>query len=116
MTQMKIFIFIFAAILCFSSSLSAQKKVIVEVPMSFQGCVPTIQVMVNGKGPFLFLVDTGAAGMVRADTMLVQRLEAPKIGEDIASDTSGKNSVKIDEGRLETISIGGITALYFQLH
>lgn len=94
----------------------AQKKAVVDLPMQFRGLMPVVEVMVNGKGPFLFLVDTGAAGMLRADTTLVQRLELPKIGEDIASDTSGKNSVKIDEGRLETISIGGITALYFQLH
>jgi hypothetical protein len=33
-----------------------------RVPMTLVGPNPAIEVHVNGKGPFLFLIDTGASG------------------------------------------------------
>src|ERR1043166_7107195 len=62
--------------------------------------------MVNGKGPFLFLVDTGAQGMARADTSLVRQLELPKVGETSGSDASAKTQTTLNEVQLEIISVG----------
>jgi predicted aspartyl protease len=84
--------------------------------MTFNGTRPVVEVMVNGKGPFLFLIDTGAQGQARVDVSLVQRLGLPRVGQSEASDMSGKNAITLDEVRLDTLSINslsfrGITAL-----
>lgn len=75
--------------------------------MSFYGTRPAIEVMVNGKGPFLFLIDTGAQGMARADTSLVQKLNISVAGQTATSDGSAKQ-VKISKVRFETLSIGSL--------
>jgi hypothetical protein len=104
----KIFILLLAIILLFSSSLSAQKSVVAEIPMSFYGNRPVIEVMVNGKGPFHFLIDTGAGGMARADASLVEHLGLSIVGQESSSDAGNKTQVKLDEVRFETLSIKGL--------
>lgn len=94
-------------ILVFSLSAIAQKSTVVDVPMSFFGTGPAIEVMVNGKGPFLFLIDTGAQGMARADTSLVQKLNISVAGQTTSSDGSAKK-VNINKVRFETLSIGNL--------
>ena len=37
-------------------------KLPVEIPLRMEGGMPVIEVMVNGQGPFLFGLDTGAQG------------------------------------------------------
>ncbi len=79
----------------------------VEVPMILRGTAPAIEVMVNGKGPFLFTIDTGAQGMARADSSLVERLKLPIVGKMRAGDGSGR-STSMDVVQLDSISFGGI--------
>jgi len=64
--------------------------------------------MVNGKGPFLFLIDTGAQGMARADASLAKGLSLPVAGQSAASYVSSNKKVIVNEVRLETLSIGSI--------
>jgi predicted aspartyl protease len=85
---------------------AAQKSPVVDVPMRFLGTRPAIEVMVNGQGPFLFLIDTGAEGLARLDSSLVERLGIKPVGKIEASDSRG--SRMIDEYQLDTLSIGGI--------
>ena len=94
--------------LVFSFPTIARKPAVVDVPMSFYGNRPAIEVMVNGKGPFLFLLDTGAQGMARADTSLVQLLNLPRVGQTTSTDGSAKTQATLNEVRLEMISFGGL--------
>ncbi len=96
-------------ILAVSFPTVAQKSVIADVPMLFYGTRPAVEVTVNGQGRFLFLIDTGAQGMARADVSLVQRLGLPSVGQSAASDISGKNLVTLNEVKFDTLSIGSIT-------
>jgi len=79
-----------------------------QVPMKFRGAMPAVEVMVNGKGPFLFAIDTGGQGQARADTSLVEALGLKKVGEARASDGSGKNTITIDLMGIDSIRIGGL--------
>ncbi len=64
---------LFASIILLCSSLpifaqspsqtTVTKNVAVDVPMLFRGPMPAVEVMVNGQGPFLFAIDTGAQGL-----------------------------------------------------
>jgi hypothetical protein len=88
----------------------------VEVPMLESDHMPAVHVMVNGQGPFLFAIDTGAAGTLRLDSTLVERLGLKPVGEIQASDGSGRNvrtmalvavdSLQIGEARF----VGGLQA------
>ena len=87
---------------------AAQKKFAVDLPMQFRGSMPVIEVSVNGKGPFLFAIDTGAQGEARADSSLVQRLQLPKVNEGVVGDGSNRNSRKVDVIQFETLAIGSL--------
>jgi hypothetical protein len=41
-------------------SADSAAKLPIEIPMRIEGGMPEIELMVNGKGPFLFGIDTGA--------------------------------------------------------
>ena len=86
----------------------ARKKSIVDLPMQFRGSMPVVEVMVNGKGPFLFAIDTGAQGEARADSSLVQHLQLQPVNEGVVGDGSGRNNRKVDIIQFETIKIGSL--------
>jgi hypothetical protein len=83
-------------------------RVVADLPMLFRGTSPAVNVMVNGRGPYLFLIDTGAQGQARADASLVGKLGLPVIGHDLAGDGSGHNDRQLDRVRLDRIAVGGV--------
>jgi hypothetical protein len=80
----------------------------VEVPMKFVGAMPAVEVVVNGKGPFLFGIDTGGQGQARVDSSLMEKLELKPTGEIRGSDGSGRNPQAMQRVRLQSIEIGGL--------
>lgn len=60
---------------------------------------------VDGKGPFVFAVDTGASGMGRADASLVATLGLPVAGSAQTSD--GVATAEVKTVRLRSIDLGG---------
>jgi hypothetical protein len=69
--------------------------------------MPAVEVLVNGKGPFLFTIDTGARGQARADQTLAARLSLQPSGKALAGDGSGINSREVDIVKLDSITLGG---------
>jgi hypothetical protein len=90
-----------------SAAVPAQKAV-VDVPLIFNGPVPVVEVTVNGQGPFLFEIDTGAGGGARVDASLKERLGLKAVGQALAGDPSGKNTRTIDLFKLDSLSLGGV--------
>lgn len=88
---------------------SAQTKTIAELPMKFRGPSPAVEVMVNGQGPFLFALDTGAQGQGRIDSSLVEKLGLKPNGQIGGSDSSGQNVRAMNTYELDSIKIGDIT-------
>ncbi len=84
------------------------KSPVVEVPMLFRGAMPAVEVMVNGQGPFLFAIDTGAQGMARIDSSLAEKLKLSPVGQVQGSDGSGRNVRSMDVFMLDSISLGGV--------
>jgi hypothetical protein len=82
--------------------------VVVDVPMLMRGGMAAVEVSVNGQGPFVFAIDTGAAGAARADASLVEKLKLQTVGTMQASDGSGRNARTLDVVRLDSISLGGV--------
>lgn len=96
---------LYVLILLFSFSLCAQKSVVAEMPMSFYGNRPVVEVTVNGQGPFRFLIDTGAGGMARADASLVEHLGLSIVGQESSSDAGNKTQASVDEVKFAILSI-----------
>ncbi len=63
-----------------------------------------VTVKVDGKGPFVFVVDTGASGMGRADAGLVATLAIPPTGSGHTSD--GVATAEVRTVRLASVALG----------
>lgn len=63
----------------------------VQVPLTFTYGMPTIEVTVNGKGPFHVGFDTGAMGGLHIAAAAAERVGLRPVGEALATDPSGKN-------------------------
>jgi D-alanyl-D-alanine carboxypeptidase len=79
----------------------------VDVAMLGSDRRPAIEVMVNGEGPFLFAIDTGAAGLARIDSGLARRLRLGAVGEVRESDPSGRNPTSRTVVAIDLLTIGG---------
>jgi predicted aspartyl protease len=79
----------------------------IEIPMQLEGGMPVIEVQINGQGPFLFGIDTGAQGTARIDSALVERLGLKPTGEIRAGDPSMKNVQASATVKLDSIVAGG---------
>ena len=75
----------------------------VVLPMLLRGAVPAVEVHVNGQGPFLFSIDTGALGLVRLDAHTAKRLGLESLGQ--IGDGSGGLLELID---VESLRLGGL--------
>lgn len=91
-----------------AASSAPASGVVADVPMLMRGPMPAVEVLVNGKGPFLFAIDTGAAGRARFDASLAETLKLQKVGEARASDPSGRNVRTLDVLRADAIEFGGL--------
>jgi predicted aspartyl protease len=106
---------VLAAILSFASwhshqarSAGAAAKLPLEIPIKIDGGMPTVEVMVNGKGPFIFRFDTGAQGGARIDSSLMEKLALKSSGQLRATDGSGRNLQMAERVKLESIEIAGL--------
>lgn len=79
-----------------------------EVPMLAGGEV-LVEVRVNGKGPYRFALDTGAAGGGRIGAELAKTLGLPVVGKVRIGDPSGKNPQEAEIVRASALAIGGTT-------
>jgi hypothetical protein len=95
-----------AAVLGVSAAEAA--RIVADLPMLFRGTSPAVNVMVNGKGPYLFLIDTGGQGQARADVSLVGRLGLAAVGQDLSGDGSGRNNRRLDRVTFDRLTVGSV--------
>jgi Aspartyl protease len=79
-----------------------------EVPM-IPGDGVTLEVRIDGKGPYRFNLDTGAAGGGRITPELAETLGLPVVGQVMAGDPSGRNRRELKIVEAGTLSLGGAT-------
>jgi predicted aspartyl protease len=89
-------------------SADSPPKLPMEFPMQVGDGMPTIEVMVNGQGPFVFGFDTGAQAGPRVDASLVEKLNLKATGEVQAIDPSGRNPQASATVKLDSLSIGAL--------
>lgn len=85
---------------------AAQSSPVLRVPFELVDGRIYVQAKVNDQGPYRFAVDTGASGMGRADTRLVQALGLQPSGETLNSD--GVRTATAVTTRLDSLGLGGL--------
>lgn len=81
----------------------------VVVPIEIVDEQPTVEVRINGQGPYRFIFDTGAAGCGRVNRDLADALQLKVVDQVETGDPSGKNGRIVDRVHVDSISIGGAT-------
>ncbi len=85
-----------------ANSLNTQDSI--RIPFEIERSRIFIEAMVNDRGPFRFMVDTGASGIGRADVRLVKQLQLKQSGS--ASNSDGVNTATVPLVHLESLKIG----------
>jgi hypothetical protein len=80
----------------------------IEFPIQTGEGMPTLEVMINGQGPFVFGFDTGAQAGPRIDVSLVEKLNLKATGQAQAIDPSRRNPQTSETFKLESIVIGSL--------
>lgn len=78
-----------------------------KVPMDLGQTVPVVTVTISGKGPYRFLVDTGAGGHGRITPALAEALGLTPSGQVVAGDGSGRTQSR-KTYRIDSLELGGI--------
>jgi hypothetical protein len=71
--------------------------------------LPAVDVLVNGKGPYRFAIDTGGAGALRVSAALAKELGLKTVGEVWAGDPSGKNRERREVVAVDSVQLGAAT-------
>ncbi|MCH8146601.1 MAG: aspartyl protease family protein [Planctomycetes bacterium] len=80
---------------------------VVTVPFDADASRPTIEAKINGMGPFRFILDTGAQGML-INSDLAKELNLKATGKSHMGDPSDPEAIEVDRVRLDTVSIGDV--------
>jgi predicted aspartyl protease len=78
----------------------------IDVPVEMWADVPTVQVMVNGRGPYRFVVDTGATPPVGISTDLARELGLPTSGGRTVLRAGNDQFVRLAQTRVRSLALG----------
>ena len=89
-----------------SIDLTGVTDLLVNIPCKVVDGRIYVDARVNGKGPYIFAIDTGASGMGRADASLTSALALPI--KHRGETTDGVNSAIVDMTSFESLEIGSL--------
>jgi predicted aspartyl protease len=81
----------------------------VSAPMELEGARPVVAVTINGRGPYRFILDTGAHGSVVSKS-LADELGLPVSGESELRSPAGGSGVVAKVVTIDRLAIGGASA------
>ena len=102
--------FVFVSIvllLIWVASIAAQNSTVAVAPMQMRGLMPVVEVKLNGQGPFVFMIDTGAGMQADIDPSVAARLGLQSSGRVINGDPSGENDREVATATITSIALGG---------
>lgn len=85
----------------------AEKPAAYMVPLELIHDKPYVSVMVNGRGPFRFLVDTGTGGQALISPEIAEELALPLVGHARLIDPSRMGEQRSDILLVRSLEIGG---------
>jgi len=87
---------------------SAETKLPLEVAMQSGDPLFTVEVMINGQGPFVFAFDTGAQADPRIDVSLVEKLKLKSTGQVQATDPSRRSYQASETYKVDSLALGSL--------
>ena len=105
-----------SALLIGLSSMSAQQPVFASPPLQHEIYTapielihdkPYVSVLVNGRGPYRFLIDTGTGIQAMVTPELAQELRLPVTGHARLSDPSGLGEQRSEVARIDSLNLAG---------
>lgn len=69
---------------------------------------PYVMVMVNGKGPFRFVIDTGTGGQALVTSALADQLALPVVGQARLTDPSGQGEQRAQILLIDSLNVAGV--------
>ena len=90
-----------------AATLPAQNTAL-TAPLELTHGKPFVMVMVNGKGPFRFVVDTGTSAEAFVTPELADQLNLPVTGQVHLSDPSKQGGQKVPLVQLQTLEVAGV--------
>lgn len=78
----------------------------VTIPLDLSTQRPILELMINGKGPFQFIFDTGSSGSI-IDEELADDLKLEVIGEDHLHTPGSENKVMSEKVKVTSITFSG---------
>jgi predicted aspartyl protease len=91
-----------------TSSTSPAQNSGFNTPLEIVHNKPFVQVRINGKGPFRFVLDTGTGGEAFITPELAAQLNLPSAGDITLNDPSGKGGRKASTVSLTSLEVGGV--------
>src|SRR5262249_21976508 len=82
----------------------------IEVPLQLFGKRPVVEIMINRKGPYRFILDTGAGGSV-VDEALITELQLPVLPGEVQVGSPGGSPTPGKFVRLERIDLADLSIL-----
>ena len=103
------------------SSEAPGKPAAYSAPLELIHDKPYVSVVVNGHGPYRFLVDTGTGGQALVTPELARELSLPAVGHARLKDPSGVGEQRSDTTWIESLNIAGaefsdVEAVVHNLH
>jgi predicted aspartyl protease len=97
-------------------TMSSQKPVempppaiaIPKTPIEIVHGKPFVTVMVNGQGPFRFVIDTGTSAAAFVSPQLAEALSLPQAGETRLTDPSKQNSQRLPVLLIRSLKVAGV--------
>src|SRR5271167_757988 len=99
--------FITIGIFFFHLSAAAQTADATSVPIRMVDGAPVVQVMLNGKGPYNFLIDTGS-NYSAVQRKVLAELSIP-LEDQVVIETAMGGSIHERKTTVESMSVGGLT-------
>jgi len=96
------------ALLASSCVLPAAASNVHSAPLDVTHDKPFIMVMVNGKGPFRFVIDTGTGGEAFVTEELAEQLGLPVTGHARLSDPSGQGGQRAPIVLIQSLEVAGV--------
>lgn len=82
------------------------RSVVATLPSTPHRGMPRVNIMLNGKGPYAFAIDTGAPGPVIIDPKVVAELGLQKVGEEMMNDGSENNQYPAPVYGIDSLTFG----------
>ena len=86
----------------------SEKPATYTAPLELIHDKPYVSVMVNGRGPFRFLIDTGTGGQALVSPELADELALPVVGHARLMDPSGQGEQRSDILQIHSLKVGSV--------